>query len=323
EDKKPVFSDAPWKWLRIQSEMEEWQEGLRTLYVACTRARDYLILSSSLPDDYQPAGPWMQTLAGRFDLETGRCVAPDVAEARRPAVGVYDRLHPLPPAPNPPPEREPAAPPPLVERPDAFAELIRPMPPKYVAVANLTDRPPPGPAERMVRSVLEIWDFRDPGGWRSPLRRFAAEGDFGEVETILQRFANSELRRRLAEALDCLHEAEYFLNLTRAGIATQETPTIAGRIDCLWREADRRWRLLFFTLTPISAERPWAERLTEMVLAAAALHQQMGKWPAAVALCSLSDGGVIEKAPGRLAHRRILIGAAELLHGAAAAQSRT
>ena len=53
-------------------------------------ARDYLILSSSLADGYQPAGPWMLTLAGRFDLESGRCLAPDVAEARRPVVEVHD-----------------------------------------------------------------------------------------------------------------------------------------------------------------------------------------------------------------------------------------
>ena len=103
EDGAPTFSDAPWKWLQIQSDLEEWQEDLRTLYVACTRARDYLILSSALPDDYQPAGPWMQTLAGRFDLETGRCLAADVEEARRPAVCVYDHHRPPPPAPPAPP----------------------------------------------------------------------------------------------------------------------------------------------------------------------------------------------------------------------------
>ncbi len=110
EDGAPIFSEAPWKWLQIQSDLEEWQEDLRTLYVACTRARDYLILSSALPDERQPAGPWMQTLAGRFDLESGRCLAADVEEARRPAVCVYDRRRPPPPAPPAPPENEPAAP---------------------------------------------------------------------------------------------------------------------------------------------------------------------------------------------------------------------
>ena len=90
EDGEVVFPDFAWKWWQMQSELEDWQEDLRTLYVACTRARDYLILSSSLADGYQPAGPWMLTLAGRFDLESGRCLAPDVAEGRRPAVEVHD-----------------------------------------------------------------------------------------------------------------------------------------------------------------------------------------------------------------------------------------
>ncbi len=90
EDGETVFPDFAWKWWQAQSDLEDWQEDLRTLYVACTRARDYLILSSSLADNYQPAGPWMLTLTGRFDLESGRCLAPDVAEARRPAVEVHD-----------------------------------------------------------------------------------------------------------------------------------------------------------------------------------------------------------------------------------------
>ena len=88
EDGEVVFPDSAWKWWQMQSDLEEWQEDLRTLYVACTRARDYLILSSSLADGYQPAGPWMLTLAGRFDLESGLRHAPDVAEGR-PAVYVH------------------------------------------------------------------------------------------------------------------------------------------------------------------------------------------------------------------------------------------
>ena len=88
EEETPPFPDSAWNLWRMRSDLEEWQEDLRTLYVACTRAHDYLILSSSLADGYQPAGPWMLTLAGRFDLESGRCHAPDVAEGR-PAVYVH------------------------------------------------------------------------------------------------------------------------------------------------------------------------------------------------------------------------------------------
>jgi ATP-dependent helicase/nuclease subunit A len=91
EEGEAEFTDFGWQLWKAQNDLEEWQEDLRTLYVACTRAEDYLILSSSLPDPYQPAGPWMQTLAERFDMETGRCLAADVKEGHRPLVQAYDR----------------------------------------------------------------------------------------------------------------------------------------------------------------------------------------------------------------------------------------
>jgi ATP-dependent helicase/nuclease subunit A len=91
EDNEAAFTDFGWQLWKAQTDLEEWQEDLRTLYVACTRTEDYLILSSSLPDPYQPAGAWMQTLAERFDLETGKCLAADVKEEQRPLVHAYDR----------------------------------------------------------------------------------------------------------------------------------------------------------------------------------------------------------------------------------------
>ncbi|HEX3313617.1 MAG TPA: 3'-5' exonuclease, partial [Gemmataceae bacterium] len=50
---------------------EDEQEALRVLYVAMTRAADYLILSAALPADGRIKSQWMCVLAERFDLETG------------------------------------------------------------------------------------------------------------------------------------------------------------------------------------------------------------------------------------------------------------
>ncbi len=50
---------------------EELQEIARLLYVAATRAADYLILSAGVEDITKPSGPWMEMLARRFDLLTG------------------------------------------------------------------------------------------------------------------------------------------------------------------------------------------------------------------------------------------------------------
>jgi ATP-dependent exoDNAse (exonuclease V) beta subunit len=86
------FPGLGWRLFLAREELEDWDEDLRTLYVACTRAEDYLILSAALPEGYQPAGPWMLTLAERFDLASGQCLAPGIEEERRPRVRVPDRL---------------------------------------------------------------------------------------------------------------------------------------------------------------------------------------------------------------------------------------
>ena len=44
----------------------------RLLYVATTRAADYLILSSGLEDLDRSRGPWMELLRRQFDLAAGR-----------------------------------------------------------------------------------------------------------------------------------------------------------------------------------------------------------------------------------------------------------
>ena len=57
-------------WQVINREAEE-QEMVRLFYVACTRAADHLILSSSVADIARPKGIWLKLLAERFDLTTG------------------------------------------------------------------------------------------------------------------------------------------------------------------------------------------------------------------------------------------------------------
>jgi ATP-dependent helicase/nuclease subunit A len=98
DEDTPPFSDFGWRLCKAHAVQEEWHEELRTLYVACTRARDYLVLSAALPESFQPTGAWMLTLAERFDLASGQCCAPDVPENRRPLVRVTDGNNP-PPAP--------------------------------------------------------------------------------------------------------------------------------------------------------------------------------------------------------------------------------
>ncbi len=70
--------------LFVQAELDEEMAELgRLLYVATTRAADYLILSSGLEDLDRPRGPWLELLRRQFDLETGAALAPPVGNALR------------------------------------------------------------------------------------------------------------------------------------------------------------------------------------------------------------------------------------------------
>ena len=61
--------------LGITNEAEDQQEAIRLLYVATTRAADFLVLSSGVNDTEKAGGVWMQLLAERFDLSSGRLAA--------------------------------------------------------------------------------------------------------------------------------------------------------------------------------------------------------------------------------------------------------
>ncbi|HEX3724777.1 MAG TPA: 3'-5' exonuclease, partial [Pirellulales bacterium] len=57
-------------WRLLEKELDQ-AELARLLYVATTRAADYLILASSVPELGSAKGPWTQMLARRFDLLSG------------------------------------------------------------------------------------------------------------------------------------------------------------------------------------------------------------------------------------------------------------
>jgi ATP-dependent helicase/nuclease subunit A len=99
DEEPPPFPAFGFRLWQAAERVEEWHEELRTLYVACTRAEDYLVLSAALDPAARPAGTWLNTLAERFDLRTGACLAGDVVEERRPSVRVTDELEALGPAP--------------------------------------------------------------------------------------------------------------------------------------------------------------------------------------------------------------------------------
>jgi len=91
-EEPPPLTDYGWKLWQAGEAVDEWREDLRTLYVGCTRAEDYLVLSASVAADLRPEGPWLRLLAERFDLRSGRCLVAGIAPERTPAVRVMEEV---------------------------------------------------------------------------------------------------------------------------------------------------------------------------------------------------------------------------------------
>jgi ATP-dependent helicase/nuclease subunit A len=73
---------------------QELDERKRLLYVACTRAADYLILSSSLQSFDDPASDWMKLIAERFNLADGELLASLPEDYGKPGVFVRGAAEP-------------------------------------------------------------------------------------------------------------------------------------------------------------------------------------------------------------------------------------
>jgi len=87
EAESPSEHSLGWLTFRAIEEDENRREAIRLFYVAATRARDHLILSSGLPADPRPESPAMQLLWERFHWQTGRCLA------RLPETWPVPRIH--------------------------------------------------------------------------------------------------------------------------------------------------------------------------------------------------------------------------------------
>jgi ATP-dependent helicase/nuclease subunit A len=311
DEEGPPFSDFPWRLFESHSEVEDWHEELRTLYVACTRARDYLVLAAALKEGSFAENAWMLALSERFDLTTGRCVAPDVAEDRKPLVRIFDELRPLPATPGLRHE-EP--------RPVLLPEVPLWLDPngttrddEDIAPEDLDDGPPTrdqlassqrSHAEQTVRSVLGAWDFNDPNGWR-PLLTARAAGmsaeELNKAADILVRFAASELRTRLAGAAVFHAAMPYVFDSSQEKKKGATLPAIRGIIDCLWQDAQGRWHLAGFVWNASSLDAAW----DDVVFAAAAVRGQLGP-PLTLTLFDLPSGEPAREAAGRFSLARLL-----------------
>jgi ATP-dependent helicase/nuclease subunit A len=252
DEEPPPFPDFGWRLGEVAEKIADWQEDLRVLYVASTRAEDLLILSAGLKEPLPAAADprlplplkapsaWLVALGERFNLRTGECIADDVPRAKAPDVAV--RVD------------------------DGSLRGARPRRAKRKQVTTtIDDAPPPIPpitprliddvcapeldeARLLFRAALDHWDFADADGWQPCLDHAREEldlTDLGEaartVAAWFETFAASQPFAEARAATQRLAGIEYLARPSADG------PLRRGCLDLLWQDAGGAWHLLAFT----------------------------------------------------------------------------
>ncbi len=314
---------------RTIDQLEDWQEDLRILYVACTRAKDLLILCAGLPNsllinDRLPANHWTLTLEERFEVRTGRCLANEIEPGNVPDVRVivaepeknasiiaYSSIsrksprtwQPI----QTPPQRPVILSLPYLEA-LARGEVVSRMG-EHFDTENDSDwsrwrtpRERVGPVseeELVLWAILEKWNFTEVNGW-IPLLDLAIEDEtHRKVDEYLKRvlpgFADSPVRASLAKSADLQRNVEFLIDL--ATIDAQLLPCkIRGIIDFLYRDKEG-WHILGIEPGTTLRDDPWHGRKPGLVVQAWSAFKQLGEWPVKIELFDLAIGKHIREDP--------------------------
>ena len=270
---------------------EELEERKRLLYVACTRAADHLILSSSLEGYEKPKSDWMKLLGERFDLETGQLreelppdydapsvrVVPEPHTDHKPAgksrgpdlLQLLEEAHELAADGRAvvPPEVEPVPVDHAARRQFSFSRLSGQIvsseaPPRQFmddAAPSVTPTTDPRGLGSLVHDVLARLDFDNPndiGEWCEHLASqhvlFHAEDAARQAREMLERFAASPRFMQLREAA-LVHRELEFLVAWPPGQTNGQTRYFRGYIDCLHQDAHGDWHLTDYKTNEVAA----------------------------------------------------------------------
>jgi hypothetical protein len=133
--------------------------------------------------------------------------------------------------------------------------------------------------DRVIRTVLGAWDFREAGEWEPLLARVIesqpAQALHAELAEAFRRFAGSPVFRQLAKARDLRRDVEYLA----------ESPSgegvMRGVLDCVWQDGAGAWHLLLHDTAGEGAAQGRRGRAgqTRLALAALAVEGQFGGPP--------------------------------------------
>jgi ATP-dependent helicase/nuclease subunit A len=268
---RPVCGYDLW---RFMEQVEEEAESKRLLYVATTRAADYLLLSGGVRNLGEASSPWTQLLARHFDLVTGAFRGRDLPFDQRPKVRVTatsprefqrraharhvevaqlasylanaERTGQALPVVEPVPRDLTAG------RQFSFSRLSGKLHRKFErlddAITHL-EGPDPRQLGTLVHAVLGAWNLNSVADLDTLVERFAEQhlpdspGDLAEARHMLTQFAASSRAQQLKSAATAHAEVEFLLpwNLDGAkGIA------LRGYLDQLYQDNSGAWHILDF-----------------------------------------------------------------------------
>ena len=317
EDPKPSGYDL-WRQLEKPEELAEMN---RLLYVATTRAADYLILSGAVPSSGGSKGPWSQLLARRFDLASGRFLGQLPASEPLPQVKVAVELPEiqssakrrgsqanitkmlakleqaqLPETPVSARAVDPIAPDPDAPRQYSFSRLAGTLHRKYKPLdeTQFTGQSSPDPRGlgTLVHAALAAIDLSAPTACRTFVERLAEQHlpdspkETDEAIEMVERFVGSARAGEIASARQSHAEVEFLLPWWPDGTGVGQA-VLRGFIDRLYQDAAGGWHLLDFKtnqLTGADITRDAAPYEMQMLLYGLAAERILGSPPATLAL---------------------------------------
>ncbi len=323
---------------RFTERSEEAAESKRLLYVATTRAADYLILSGSVKNIGDAKSPWMKVLARQFDLETGRFLGSKPPKGKEPQVRVTATAPPkfqprgharrgdvaklakyldVPPG---PPERLP----PVhsieqdatANRQFSFSRLSGKLHRRFERLDDGSlqiEGRDPRQLGTLVHAVLGVVDFARAGELGAFVDRLAeqhvpdAPAEAAEARQLLEQFAETQRALALVAAVESHAELEFLLPW--AADNGKSTMVLRGYLDRLYRDTENGWHILDFKTNQLGtrgAEAVAAEYELQMYVYALAAERILGVPPVELTLHFLRTGEEVSFGWGDNARKRVV-----------------
>jgi ATP-dependent helicase/nuclease subunit A len=309
---------------------EDRAEMVRLLYVAATRAADYLILSSGVPELGSTRGPWTELLGRRFDLVTGQTLAqlPDgypepkvkvtiseppltgtasKRQRRRDLKKLVDKAVQLAEkgAGSIPSHLGPVEPDRSARRGYSFSRLsgelheLSPVIESEESTAGPSQLDPLG-LGTLVHAALAEVDLAAPGDVPGLVRRLAprhlpdAQDELDEPIDMIRRFLDSPRASQITAGREVHPELEFLLAWPPSD-SPVESPSmyVEGFIDCLYQDERGAWHLLDYKTNRVTGESIQdvaAHYEMQMLLYALAVEHILGQSPTSLVLHFLRPG---------------------------------